>query len=87
MDLFTLGVVLLVGAGALVGLLLGRIWPLLLLLPPLLGLLAWYGWEFSGIASLYVAAIVVLGYIGLAIGFALRGPWRRARRRLGRIEL
>ena len=76
-----------IGTAALVGVILGRIWPVLILLPPLFGGLAWYGWEFDSVAGVYALGIVILGYVGLAIGFALRGPWRRARRRLGRIEL
>jgi len=56
----------------------GRLWPLLLPAPAGLAMAAWYGWEFSGIVIHYVIAIAFVGYVGLALGVALR---RRARNR------
>ena len=82
-----LPILVIVGAAALVGVLLGRIWFVLVGLPPVFGALAWYGWEFDSVAGVLALGIVVLGYIGLAIGLALRRPWRRARRSLRKLEL
>jgi hypothetical protein len=58
-------------AAAVLGVLIRRWW-VLLPLPGLLALYAWSQWEWSGLASLYVAAIAVLGYGGLAAGLLLR---------------
>lgn len=69
-----------VGVGSVVAFALARAWVLLLLVPPVLGLLAWYGWEFYGPALPYAIFIGVLGYVALGIGLALRTAVRRALR-------
>jgi hypothetical protein len=54
-----------------------RIWPFLL--PPPLGLaaLSWHGWEFSAEAFPLAVGIAVFGYLGVAIGVALRRSLKR----------
>jgi hypothetical protein len=58
--------------GAVATYLVGRAWPLVGLLPALLAAAAWYAWEFSSEAVVFVALIALLGYSGLAVGLWLR---------------
>jgi hypothetical protein len=77
-DLIGLELVLLVIAGAIVvggalaTYLVGRAWPVVALLPALFAAAAWYGWEFSSEAVVFVAAIAIFGYAGVALGLGVR---------------
>jgi hypothetical protein len=77
-SLVLIGAALITGVGALMGYLMKQRWPLLIPVPAVLAGLAWYGWEFSDEGAPFAIAILVLGYLGVAIGVALqrarRGP-------------
>jgi len=45
---------------------------LLLPIPEFLARFAWFGWEYSGEAAPFAAAIAILGYGGLGTGTLLR---------------
>jgi hypothetical protein len=58
--------------GALATYLVGRAWPVVALLPALFAAAAWYGWELSSEAVVFVAAIAIFGYAGVALGLSVR---------------
>jgi hypothetical protein len=74
------GALLIVGVAALLTYGVRRSWPLLIPLPAMLAGLAWYGWEFSGEAAPFAAAILICGYVGIAVGAGFRRGSRAASR-------
>ena len=54
-----------------------RAWPLLLPVPALFSLYAWYEWEYSSEAFPLVVGIAVFSYAGLAVGFVVARALRR----------
>ena len=79
-DIVVIGALLILGAGALVGYAMRRLWTLLIPVPAVLAGPAWYWWEFSNEAVPFAAAILILGYVGLAIGAGLQRAKRGAAR-------
>ena len=71
-PLLVLVSIAIVAAVALVTFFAGRVWPLVALVPAVLAGAAWYGWEFSSEATVFVAAIAILGYAGVALGAGVR---------------
>lgn len=71
------GAVLIVGVAALLTYGVRRSWPLLIPLPAMLAGLAWYEWEFSGEAAPFAAAILICGYVGIAVGAGFRRAGQR----------
>jgi hypothetical protein len=79
-NIVVIGALLITGVGALLAYGMKRLWPLLIPAPIALAALAWHWWEFSDEAAPFAILILVLGYLGVAIGAVLQRGRRRSKR-------